>query len=110
MKLPEMPLTPVFWDGLPAVEHPGAGGTSFWRTFERDGLRLRVVTYSAGFKSDHWCARGHVLHVLRGSITIKLKDGRSHELAAGTGFAAGDDEANPHRAESARGADVFIVD
>jgi quercetin dioxygenase-like cupin family protein len=110
MKLPDLPFTPVFWDGVPAVEHPGAEGTSFWRTFERDGLRLRMVSYLAGFRSDHWCPRGHVLFVLRGAVTLRLKDGRTHELASGASFAAGDDEANPHEIASARGADVLIVD
>jgi quercetin dioxygenase-like cupin family protein len=110
MKLPDLPFSPVFWDGLPAVEHPGAEGTSFWRTFERNGLRLRMVSYLAGFRSDHWCARGHVLFVLRGAVTLRLKDGRTHELGAGTSFAVGDDEANPHEVASARGADVFIAD
>ena len=110
MKLPDVPFAPVTWEGLRAEEHPGEEGTSFWRTYEWGGLRLRMVSYLSGFRSDHWCGRGHVLLVLSGAITLRLKDGRSFELASGASFAVGDDEANPHQVESARGADVFIVD
>ena len=110
MKLPDVPFTPIFWDGIPSAEHPGAEGTSFWKTVERGGLRLRIVSYLAGFRSDHWCGRGHVLSVLRGAVTLRLKDGRTYELAPGTSFVVGDDETNPHEIASAGGADVFIVD
>jgi len=110
MKLPDLPFSPVFWDGVPSVEHPGAEGTSFWKTFEKDGLRVRLVSYLAGFRSDHWCGRGHVLFVLRGAVTLRLKDGRMYELGSGTSFVVGDDETNPHEIASAGGADVFIVD
>ncbi len=110
MKLPDLPFSPVFWDGIPSVEHPGAEGTSFWKTYEKDGLRLRIVSYLAGFRSDHWCSRGHVLFVLRGAVLLRLKDGRRYELAAGTSFAVGDGEPNAHEIASAGGADVFIVD
>jgi hypothetical protein len=110
MKLPAVPFEVMDWSCVPPAEHAGAAGASLWRVWERDGLRVRRVTYSPGYQSDHWCARGHVLMVVRGSITIRLKDGRSYELGPGMSFAAGDDETNPHLASSVRGADVFIVD
>lgn len=110
MKIEALPFAVTDWDAVPAVEHPGETGTSRWRTVERGGLRVRLVEYSAGFRSDHWCARGHVLLVLDGELIVRLRDGRELVLRPGMGFEAGDDEANPHLALSGPGARVFIVD
>jgi quercetin dioxygenase-like cupin family protein len=110
MNIPAIPMAVTTWAALPASEHPGETGTSFWRTFEAGGLRVRMVDYSPGFKADHWCGRGHILIVLDGEISVRLKDGREHHLTAGMSFQAGDDETNPHLARSDRGARVFIVD
>ncbi len=71
---------------------------------------MRIVEYSIGFRSDHWCPRGHVLLVLEGELTIRLRDGREFVLASGSSFQAGDDEVNPHLAYTDKGAKVFIVD
>jgi quercetin dioxygenase-like cupin family protein len=110
MKLPQIPFTVPDWANVPRTEHPGERGTSFWRTVEANGLRVRVVEYSPGFEADHWCPRGHVMYVLEGEVVLRLKDGREHRLAAGAGFLAGDDEANPHTVVSECGARVFLVD
>jgi quercetin dioxygenase-like cupin family protein len=110
MKLPPIPFFVPDWENIPRTEHPGVRGTSFWRTVEANGLRVRMVDYAPGYESDHWCARGHVLLVLEGEITLRLKDGAEHRLAAGQSFQVSDDEANPHQAFSPRGARAFIVD
>jgi quercetin dioxygenase-like cupin family protein len=98
------------WAALPAEEHKGELGTSFWRTVERGGLRIRTIDYSPGFRSDHWCARGHILLVLEGELAVTLRDGRELVLRPGMSFAAGNDEENPHHVHSGPGAKVFVVD
>ncbi len=110
MKIENVPFSVTDWETLPAVEHKGESGTSFWRTFEAGNLRVRVVDYSPGFRSDHWCPRGHVLYVLNGEVSIALKDGREFVLKTGTSFQAEDDQADPHLAWSVSGARVFLVD
>jgi quercetin dioxygenase-like cupin family protein len=110
MKIAGLPFAVTNWAAIPAVEHKGESGTSFWRTFEGGNVRARVVEYSPGFKSDHWCPRGHVLFVLAGEITVALKDGRELALTSGMSFQAEDDASNPHLARSDSGARVFIVD
>ncbi|MCX6561220.1 MAG: DHCW motif cupin fold protein [Candidatus Aminicenantes bacterium] len=110
MKIEDLPFTVTDWNRVPAIEHRGRTGSSSWRSFEEGGLRVRVVDYSAGFESDHWCRRGHVLYVIEGELQIALKNGTIHRLKRGASFQAGDDEANPHLASSGSGARVFIVD
>jgi hypothetical protein len=110
MKLPAVPFTFTDWSQVEAVEHKGETGTSYWWTYERDGLRVRLVEYSPDFRSDHWCARGHVLFLLEGELSIELRDGRRITMTPATSFQAGDDEDNPHLAFTDTGAKVLIVD
>lgn len=110
MKIEGFPFTVTDWSRIPAIEHKGKTGTSHWRSFESGGVRARIVEYAPGFESDHWCPRGHFLYVVEGEIEIRLKSGAIHVLKRGAGFAAGDDEENPHLAVSPTGARVFIVD
>ncbi len=110
MKIPNIPFTMTDWSQMGAEEHAGETGTSYWWTFEKEALRVRLVEYSPGFRSDHWCSRGHVLYVLEGVLIIELKNGQTFEMPSGTSFQAGDDETNPHLAWTEVGAKVFIVD
>ena len=110
MNLPDIPFRVVDWPGVEPVEHKGESGTSRWRVVETGGIRVRVVEYSPGYRSDHWCPRGHIFHVLEGEFGIRLKDGTDHLLGPGMTFLAGDDEANPHLGHTERGARAFIVD
>jgi quercetin dioxygenase-like cupin family protein len=110
MIIQDVPFEVTDWSQLTLVEHEGEKGSSQWRTFERGNIRVRVVDYLPGFYSDHWCGRGHVLLVLEGELTVRLKDGREFVMKPGTSFQAADDEANPHLAFTDLGAKVFIVD
>jgi quercetin dioxygenase-like cupin family protein len=105
-----VPFTVTDWDKITPVEFKGDKGTSFWRTFESGNVRVRMVVYSPGFKSDHWCERGHILLVLEGELIIHLKDGNKYALKSGTSFQAGDDKNNPHMAQTKKKTRVFIVD
>lgn len=110
MKLPDVPFTVADWAAVAPSIHPGEAGTAQWRTIEASGLRVRVVDYSPGYRSDHFCARGHVLFVLAGELHVELRDGSHHVLRPGMSFHSGDDPRNPHCASTGTGARVFIVD
>jgi len=110
MKIGDVPFTVTDWSAVVPVEYKGESGTSFWRVFEDGNVRVRVVDYSPGCRSDHWCPRGHVLYVLEGEFGIALKDGRDVRLGPGTSFQVGDDERNPHLGYSESGARALIVD
>jgi hypothetical protein len=110
MKIENVPFDVTEWETLPAEEHKGETGTSFWRTRDRGNIRVRMVEYSTGFRADHWCARGHVLLVLEGELGVSLRDGREFLLLPGMSFQAGDDERAPHLVHTGTGAKVFMVD
>ena len=50
-----IPFTTINWDKIPSIEHRGFTGTSFSKTLQYDGLRIRVVEYSEDYIADHWC-------------------------------------------------------
>ena len=110
MKIKNVPFTITDWKNIKTIEHKGESGTSFWQVFESGNIRVRMVEYSPGYKSDHYCSRGHILLVLEGEIYIKLKDGQTFLFVQGMSFQAEDDETNPHLAYTENGAKVFIVD
>jgi hypothetical protein len=110
MKLNDIPFTAVVWDNVPKTVHPGETGHATWQTIERGNVRVRLVEYSPGYLADHWCPRGHVIHILNGRMISELKDGTRTEMEAGMSYFMGDDQENPHRSSTETGVLLFIVD
>lgn len=67
-----IPFQNIDWSTIPKVEYKGETGVATWQTTEFNGLRLRIVEYSAGYKADHWCQKGHIVHCLKGEVTNEL--------------------------------------
>jgi quercetin dioxygenase-like cupin family protein len=109
MKIEQVPFGVMDWSTVPKTEHPGETGVAYWQTVEQGNIRVRIVEYSPGYLADHWCSRGHVIHVLSGELVTELKDGRSFTLLPGQGYRVADGE-EPHRSRTATGATLFIVD
>lgn len=97
------------WSAVPETVHPGSTGIAHWRTVQAGNVRIRMVTYSAGYTADHWCSRGHVLLVLEGDLLTEVQGGSIHTLSAGMSYQVSDDVA-PHRSSTTTGARLFIVD
>ena len=110
MKLQNIPFSTTDWNTVAPVAHEGETGVSHWRSFEAGNIRVRMIEYSPGFRSDHYCERGHVLLVLQGELCIRLKNGSEHRLVPGMSFQVADDTINPHLAYTETGAKVFVVD
>ena len=110
MKLPESPFAVTDWSGVEPTQHPGETGQASWRTVMLGDVRIRRVDYTAGYRADHWCDRGHVLYVLDGELDTELKDGRTFKLTAGMSYRVSDFGDPAHRSSTATGAQLFIVD
>lgn len=109
MNIENVPFMTTDWSQVVRTEHKGETGTAFWRTLEVGNVRVRMVEYSAGYKADHWCSRGHVLLVLEGEMVTELKDGRTFTMKPGVSYQVAS-EAEPHRSTTVGGAKLFIVD
>jgi quercetin dioxygenase-like cupin family protein len=109
MNIQDVPFGTMDWSAVTPTEHEGINGKAFWRTLEIGNIRVRMVEYTAGYKADHWCNRGHVLLVLEGELTTELEDGRKFSLQAGMSYHVASDT-NPHRSYTETGVKLFIVD
>ena len=110
MNIENVAFSTVDWALSVPVEYKGRTGTSFWRTTEVGNIRLRMVEYSAGYGTDHWCSRGHVLLVLTGELQVELRDGRKIVMSPGMSFCVSTDAQNPHFVSAEVPTKVFIVD
>ncbi|MEW5291110.1 DHCW motif cupin fold protein [Erwinia papayae] len=109
MKMTDIPFGTTAWSALAVTEHPGESGKAFWKTQNFDEVRVRMVEYSAGYRADHWCSKGHILLCLSGELHTELDDGRVFTLTAGMSYQVADN-AEAHRSWTDGGAQLFIVD
>jgi mannose-6-phosphate isomerase class I len=104
-----IPFETIDWDKVEKTEHKGEIGTSFWQTIEKDGLRIRIVEYSAGYLADHWCEKGHIVHCLEGSFITEFKSGKKCTLTKGMSYVVSD-MLSSHRSFSGSGVKLLIID
>src|SRR5271157_2896407 len=109
MRIEGVPFGTTDWSTVPATEHVGTTGVALWRTLEIGNVRVRMVEYSPGYLADHWCERGHVVHVLEGELVTELRDGRSFVSKPGQTYVVADGD-GAHRSRTPVGAHLLIVD
>lgn len=104
-----IPFQTVDWATIPKTEHRGETGVAYWQTLQFDGLRIRIVEYSQGYKANHWCQKGHIVHCLEGEVVNEQEDGTSSVLTPGMSYVVSD-ELSSHRSVSANGVKLLIID
>lgn len=109
MTIASFPFETSDWLTIPKEERKGETGTACWRVKMMNNIRVRMVEYSPGYKADHWCKKGHVLHCIEGEMETELEDGRVMKLTAGMTYFVGDNN-EAHRSSTAVGCKLFIVD
>jgi quercetin dioxygenase-like cupin family protein len=109
MKMSDIPFGTTDWAMVPATQHPGEQGMATWRTRQFGAIRVRMVEYSPGYVSDHWCEKGHILLCLEGELITTLADGRKFALTKGMSYQVADG-GEPHSSQTTLGARLFIVD
>ena len=109
MRMSGIPFGTTDWSLIDCTDHPGETGTAYWRTRQFGDIRVRMVEYTAGYVSDHWCSKGHILFCLEGELETELEDGRRVLLKPGMSYQVADG-ADPHRSRTRTGATLFIVD
>lgn len=109
MKIPSFPFQTLDWATVPKEEHKGETGLAHWQTMMMGEIRVRIVEYSPGYKADHWCKKGHIIHCLEGEMETELDDGQFFVLRKGMSYFVGDSN-GAHRSYSVLGCRLFIVD
>ncbi len=109
MRLTDIPFGTTDWSTIEPTTHAGDTGVATWRTRHFGDVRVRMVEYSAGYRANHWCQKGHVLLCLAGELETELDDGRVFVLGPGVSYQVADG-AEAHRSITKTGAILFIVD
>ncbi|HTZ39204.1 MAG TPA: DHCW motif cupin fold protein [Syntrophales bacterium] len=109
MQMTGIPFGTTDWSSVETTEHAGETGTAYWRTRTFGDIRVRMVEYSPGYLSDHWCSKGHILLCLEGELHTELADGRRFILRAGMSYQVADN-AELHRSFTHTGVKLFVVD
>lgn len=113
MRMQEIPFGTTDWSTIEPTRHDGDVGHALWRTQHfgpaENAVRVRMVDYTPGYESDHWCQKGHVLLCIEGELETTLADGRVFMLKPGMSYQVADG-AEPHRSRTVAGARLFIVD
>ncbi|MDZ4792087.1 MAG: DHCW motif cupin fold protein [Hyphomicrobiales bacterium] len=109
MRMSAIPFDITDWSAVEPSTHKGDFGVATWRTREFGGISVRMVEYSEGYESDHWCSKGHILLCLEGELETTLEDGRIFVLKPGMSYQVADG-AEPHRSKTTTGAKLFVVD
>lgn len=113
MKMSAIAFGTVDWTDVETTRHEGEQGHALWRTRQfgpaDNPVRVRMVDYSPGYVSNHWCSKGHILLCLEGELETRLEDGRVFVLKPGMSYQVADN-AEAHRSRAPGGARLFIVD
>ena len=99
----------INWDAIEKTIHPGQTGTAFWQTVQWEGLRIRVVEYTAGYMADHWCKKGHIVYCIEGEFISELENAEAFTLSKGMTYVVSD-ELSSHRSTTKHGVKLLIID
>ncbi len=109
MNISSFPFQTLDWSSVSPAEQRGDTGVAYRRVKTMNDIRVRLVEYLPGYKADHWCKKGHVLHCLEGEMDTELEDGRTMKLTKGMTYFVGDN-CEAHRSSTKTGCRLFIVD
>lgn len=109
MEMQGIPFGVTDWLSVEPEQHSAEQGSATWRTLQFGVIRVRLVDYSPGYVSDHWCHKGHILFCVSGELHTELDDGRVFVLKPGMSYQVAD-KAEAHRSRTAVGARLFVVD
>jgi hypothetical protein len=104
-----IPFQTIDWKSIPRTQHPGTTGIAYWQTMQFEGLRVRLVEYSANYLADHWCEKGHIVYCLKGEVINELSDGSQSLLTTGMSYIVSDDLSS-HRSITKHGVQLLIID
>jgi hypothetical protein len=104
-----IPFNTIKWDDIEKIEYKGETGSAFWQTKQYEGLRIRIVEYTAGYLADHWCKIGHIVHCLEAGFVSELQTGEKFTLTKGMTYVASVDM-SIHRSIAENAVKLLIID
>jgi uncharacterized cupin superfamily protein len=110
MVIKDVPYELIDWQAIDKTEVKGITGKAFWQTRKFSDIRLRIIEKLPGYRADHFCKKGHIIHILEGEMVIELENGESFPVKAGQTVLLGDDPEFAHSTYTENGVKYFIID
>lgn len=105
----KIPFSEVDWSKIAVTKVSGETGFSEVKEVIYNGIKVREVTYSPGYRADHWCKKGHFAYCLSGSFELHIKPNAARIFNAGMSFIVSDD-LSEHAIQSETGSTILILD
>jgi hypothetical protein len=103
------PFQVIDWNAIHHTKQTGETGIALWQTKQLPGLRIRIVSYSAGYLADHWCHKGHIVHCLEGELVTEQENGEQYVLKQGMTYVVSDGMSS-HRSRTHGDVKLLIID
>jgi quercetin dioxygenase-like cupin family protein len=101
----------IDWSQVSASVRWGITGSETSRSRKLGNIQMRLVEYSPHYVAGDWCAKGHIVYVVAGEMTVLFSDETKHKLVQGMSFHVADNVQHQHRVMTFdKGATAFIVD
>ncbi len=110
MKLKDVPYELINWDGIGKTEVKGLTSKAYWKTKKFGDCRIRIIEKLPGYRADHFCKKGHIIHILNGGMTVEFENGESLSIKEGESLYLSDVEENGHTTYSENGVKYIIID
>jgi quercetin dioxygenase-like cupin family protein len=108
-RMSNIPFQVIDWPTINPIEKKGETGTVISRGLQFEGLRVRMIEYSAGYLADHWCQKGHIVHCLEGEFVSEMENDEQFTLKKGMTYIVSDDVSS-HRSKTTNGVKLLIID
>ncbi|MBB4807730.1 quercetin dioxygenase-like cupin family protein [Chryseobacterium defluvii] len=109
MEIQALKDTAINWEIIPEQKANGVTGSVISRTIEFQNFKIRQLYFSEDYEADHWCEKGHIIHVVSGELIIEYNEGPSIAISKGNSLVLGD-HISSHKARTKTETQVLIID
>jgi hypothetical protein len=99
----------IDWSAVEAVDDIGIAGRATIRTKHAGDTRIRLIDFGADYLND-WCAKGHLVFVVSGTMLFEREDGSRVAVHAGQSYHIPEAEPVRHRVRTINPATALVVD
>lgn len=100
---------PCHWQSLPSQKTLGTKGFTTSKAVEFSDFKIRELCFSDNYEADHWCEKGHIIHVVEGELIIEFDNGSQDAVKAGNSYVIGDNGSS-HKVKTTKETKVIIID
>lgn len=109
MEIKTLENIPINWEDIPTEKSNGITGFVLSKTVELPTIKIRQLNFSESYEADHWCEKGHIFYVIKGTLIIAYDDGSQITIPTGNSLILGDN-ISAHKAITETETQILIID